>query len=193
MFNLPPLAPWNGMHVLIVHFPIALLTFTPVMIVAAILFRKWGRQFAAAAGFLLIAGTIAAQVAIMSGEAAEHLAKELAIDADPEASELLEHHSEAAEAVRNIFAMLTVLYWGYLAATGLSKRKPTLAVDISVLAVFVILTGVGALALANAAHMGGELVHSHGILAPLDKQAADASAEAAKAAAHEGTDDDEDD
>lgn len=156
------------------------------MLVAAILFRKWGRQFAAAAGFVLLAGTLTCQLALMSGHAAEEFVEELGLDSNPAAHETLEEHEEAGEAVRNLFAALTLLYWGYLAFTGLTARKPTLPADSAVLAAFAALTAIAAAALLNAAHLGGELVHKHGILAPMDKEAAAAASEAAGLADESG-------
>jgi uncharacterized membrane protein len=170
------------MHVLLVHFPIALLAFTPVMILAAIVFRKWGRQFAAAAGFVLVAGTIAAQVAVLSGEAAEEFAEDMGIKADQEAYELMEEHGEAGERVRNIYLVLSVLYWAYLGITGLGRRSLPLGADVAALLLFFLLTAGGALAVANTGHMGGLLVHTHGMLAPMDAEAAAAAAAAAEEA-----------
>jgi uncharacterized membrane protein len=172
----PPVPEWNAAHVILVHFPIGLLLFTPVMLLLALLARKSGRQFAIAAFVVLLAGSIAAQVAVMSGEAAEELAAEQGIHDDPAMHEALEKHEEGALLARNLFAGITILYLVYLLLPAVRSGRLGEGAQAAALLVFLLLTLGSGLILVNAAHAGGQLVHVHGILAPLDDSAGATSA-----------------
>src|SRR5690242_3293689 len=153
----PSIPPWNAAHVILVHFPIALLVFTPFLLLLAFLFRSMSRAFAVSAGILLICGTIAAQVAVMSGGAAEDLLKAQGInseDADPAMKEALHEHEEGGELVRNIYVALSVLFLIYLLAPAVRNDSIGPAANAGLLFLFLVLTGLGALIVANTAHLG---------------------------------------
>ncbi len=67
MPNLPPIPSWDGLHPLIVHFPIALLMVVPVLLVLGMIFRDGRRLFSVAALVLMLMGTAAAYVAVETG------------------------------------------------------------------------------------------------------------------------------
>jgi len=101
-FTMPPLPEWEGLHPLVVHFPIALLMVAPLFALLGFLPRV-GQGFRLAALALLILGTVASYVAVESGEASARV-----ISFSPEARETLEKHEELAETTALLFLVLTI-------------------------------------------------------------------------------------
>ncbi len=158
MFELPPIPTWDGLHPLIVHFPIALLLVAPVFIVLALLVGRHSTLFMTSALVLMVLGTAASYVAVSTGEAAGKLA-----DRTPEVNQVLQHHEQLAERTRLTFTVLTVVFAGLLAGPAVLKR-PLARVPATVLALlFLGVYGAGAIVLANTAHNGGRLVHELGV------------------------------
>jgi uncharacterized membrane protein len=159
---LPPWPGWDGLHPLIVHFPIGLLLVAPLFVALAALRPAHATCFGISALILLALGTTAAFVAVETGEAAAELATRTeAINA------AIERHATLAELTRNVFAGLTALYavllWLPRAAKAMAKPASIVAAH----ALFLVLLLGGDLLLANAAHRGGLLVHKFGIQAML--------------------------
>jgi uncharacterized membrane protein len=161
----PALPPWEGMHVLIVHFPVALLTVSPLFILLGALPRV-GRYFAPGALAVLLLGTVGAYVAVESGEAAAQVATRT-----PEITAAIQEHAELAETVRLVFTLLTAVYALVLflppivKQTRLLKRELPAAVPIVAQVIVLVAALVCTLVLANAAHLGGLLVHQYGLQA----------------------------
>ncbi len=160
MIEFPPIPSWDGLHPLIIHFPIALLLIAPVFIVLGALLRRTSRPFSLAALLLMVIGTATIFVAVETGEAAGELA-----DRTPQIMEVLQHHEELAELTRSVFIALTVIYAVVLflpplLSKGLS-RGPMLALQ----GAFLLLYLGGAVVLINTAHNGGMLVHDLGVRA----------------------------
>ncbi|MGE3852796.1 MAG: DUF2231 domain-containing protein, partial [Planctomycetota bacterium] len=59
----PPIPPWNGMHPLVVHFPIALLMLVPLFLLVALAVRRHRIAFALSALMLMAIGTVSVWVA----------------------------------------------------------------------------------------------------------------------------------
>lgn len=159
MFPAPP--PWEGMHPIVVHFPIALLLIAPLFLLFAA-FRPKATPTALAALSLLILGTGFLFLAVATGEAAEDQAE--AVSA---AKATLQRHEELAEIARPVFLGFTVLYAGVVAASLILKDKLKRPVWAGLHLGFLLLYAGGALLLANIAHDGGRLVHEFGVHAPL--------------------------
>lgn len=170
MFTLPAPPPsWDGFHPLVVHFPIGLLMVAPLFVVLGAL--TGARNFMLAALLLLVLGTAAAFVATNTGEAAYDVyepdeASEL-LDPDYEYDEVATEHGELAELARNLYAGITAAYavWVLLAFVKPSTLKLQARFGGGV--VFLILFAVASLPLANAGHLGGELVHRYGMRAAI--------------------------
>jgi uncharacterized membrane protein len=161
MFTIPPLPGYDGLHPLIVHFPIALLFTAPVLIVLGMLLKK-GRAFSVAALVLMLLGTGSMFLALSTGEAAEGQA-----DAVAGAKGVLDQHEDLAETARNVFLGLTGVFMVLLIAAGvLGTRFSRRALVISS-ALFLFPYLGGMLVLANTAHQGGRLVHELGVRAPM--------------------------
>ncbi len=165
MFTLPPLPAWDGLHPLVIHFPIALFFIAPVLVVAAIVLpRKLATGFALAALTMMIIGTIFAFVAVSTGEAAGEIAERW----QPGVEAAIERHEELAGTARTVFAVLTGVF-AVLAITPMfftKKPVPRLAIG-GVYGIFLALYAPGMILLANAAHEGGVLVHEYGVHAML--------------------------
>lgn len=159
MFPSPP--PWSAIHPLLVHFPIGLLLTAPLLIIMALLLRRSARAFTGAAWVLTLAGTIWAFLAVSSGEAAADLVTE-----SGPAERVLSDHEELAELARTLFAVLTGLWGLALIAPRLLRRRPWRRRSLLIINVVVLVLYVGpALVLMQVGHLGGQLVHAHGITA----------------------------
>lgn len=160
MIDFPPIPTWDGLHPLIIHFPIALLMVAPLLVVAALVWRDNRKGLLTAALGLMVLGTAATWIAVSSGEAAGRLAER-----SPEINAVLEHHEELGETVRTVFTVLTGVFAILLAAPRLLRRLPSVKVQTAVLAAFLAVWGAGTLVLVNTAHNGGRLVHEFGVRA----------------------------
>lgn len=175
----PPQPPWEGMHPLVVHFPIALLLFAAVFIVLAMIVPKRGWWFSVSALILLIGGTAGAFVAVSTGIAARDVVE----DAEDDAMwDVMQEHEDMMEQARNVFVALTVIYAGIVILPLLAKSLQSLKFAFPVNLVFLAALMGANLYLASGAHLGGRLVHQYGVrsaLAPEDGAAASAAEEGA--------------
>ncbi len=175
MTLLPPWPGWDGLHPLVIHFPIALLLVVPVFVALAIARPLRSGTYAAPALVLLVLGTTAAFVAVETGESAAELATRTAV-----VNATIARHADLAETARNVFAFLTLLY---AAITVLPLGLKSLARPVYIRAanaVFLVLLLGGDVLLANVAHQGGVLVHQlgvHAVVAGPGPAAADARPE----------------
>jgi uncharacterized membrane protein len=155
----PPIPSWDGLHPLIVHFPVALLLSAPLFVVLGALFPKT-RGLSLAALLLMLMGTVGAFLAVETGKAAGELAVRTA-----QVSQTLEGHEELAETTRDVFAGLTVLFALLLIVPKFLRKQPTRRVSLALTLVFLAAYSVGGLYLVNTAHQGGRLVHELGVQA----------------------------
>ena len=103
MIQMPPIPSWDGLHPLIIHFPIALLLVAPLLVlVGAPLKPEKGRPVLYVALALMVAGTLSIFLAASTGEAAGKLAERT-----PQIDAVLERHEELADATRAVFSGLT--------------------------------------------------------------------------------------
>lgn len=160
MPELPPIPSWDGLHPLIVHFPIALLLVAPVLIVAALVLGRRGRGLSVAALILMILGTASTFISVSTGEAAGKLA-----DRSPEINAVIEHHEQLAERTRLVFSLLTVVFAGIVIAPRIIGREASRPAAVIVTALFLVMYAAGSAVLVNTAHNGGRLVHEFGVRA----------------------------
>lgn len=166
MFSPPPIPPWNGVHPVLVHLPIGVLIFAPVLLLIAAVDAKRRRTWACAGLVAMVVGSAAAWVAVLSGEAAADIVPETARTAAA-----IHEHEELAETARTIFIALTVLLAALLAVGSWVKAKWARPVVVLGSVGLGIGYAGGLLVLANAGHEGGRLVHELGIHAPLSTYA----------------------
>lgn len=161
----PPIPSWDGLHPIIIHFPIALLIIAPLIILIGIFTPKGGRAFLISAFILMLIGTIATFVAVSTGKAAGELAEHINnVDA------VLEQHEELAETTRAVFAALTTVFGVVIFAPMLLKKELERMVVIPLNLAFLLFYGSGVLLLLNTAHQGGRLVHELGVRAVMSAQ-----------------------
>jgi uncharacterized membrane protein len=171
MLQLPPLPTWDSLHVLIIHFPIALLLLSPLFIlISAILSPSRGKPYMIAALIILFLGTGSLFIAALTGHAAAELAERGgAIDA------VLETHEGLASETQILFAGLSIILLGmYLVPRVLRRQEDRLFSTFLPLA-FLALYTVGILFLVNTAHAGGRLVHEFGVRALVPAASGDGS------------------
>jgi len=163
MFSFPPIPPLEGMHPLVVHFPLGLLMVAWIPMLLCLVDKKRRSVWIQTTLTLLILGTLFTFAAIFTGEATE----EIIGTASQEIHDAVHEHEETAESARNFFIVTTVLFaFIPIARAKLEKSKKKSA--ITVIAILIAFSyGLGTLTLANAGHQGGVLVHHHGIHAPL--------------------------
>ena len=161
MSYLPPIPSWDGLHPLIIHFPIVLLLIAPLFIViGASMPARSGRYMYLAALVLMALGTITAFISYQTGEAAGKLAERT-----PEINAALERHEKLAETTRLLFSILTVMFAGILSLPKLFKIEPGRRAIVAVSVIFLAFYGSAAVVLVNTAHQGGMLVHQYGVRA----------------------------
>jgi len=171
--ELPPQPPWEGLHPLVIHFPIALLFVTPVFVVLAGLLGRPGRWFGLTALILLVMGTVSGYVAVQTGDAAFDVLEEI----DDDGWEVVEEHQDAAKKVQSLFVGLTVLYAVILALPLVIWKLNAWLYWFIANLVFLALLMVVNIQLANAAHLGGRLVHQYGARAVLGEPAEESEPE----------------
>jgi len=175
MIQLPPIPSWEGLHPLIVHFPIVLLLVAPLLVVVgAVLKPEKGRQVLYVALALMIAGTLSTFLAASTGEAAGKLAERT-----PQIDPVLERHEELADATRAVFSGLTVIFAAIMFAPMALQKLSGRLVSTVLPLVFLLFYGVGVLLLTNTAHNGGRLVHEFGVRAMVAPSAVPAGAQEA--------------
>jgi uncharacterized membrane protein len=165
----PPIPEWDGLHPLIIHFPIALFLVAPLFVVLGMLWKKSAKTMAVTTLVLLLLATISSYVAVSTGKAAGELA-----DRSPQISAMLEHHEEMGEQIRLIFTILTVAYSALLLLPLLLKKEMQHALSLTLNGIFIVLFLAGSLRVAQTAHLGGVLVHQlgvHAVMPPVAGQA----------------------
>lgn len=163
MFEIPSLPPYEGLHPIIVHFPIAILMMAWVPMLLGLVDKKRRMTWLFGGLLMLIVGTGFAFFAVMTGSATEH-----AVDRSSQViRKAIHEHEETAELARNLFIGVTVIYLFVLIA--ISKIGPSKKKMVGFVGGLLILIsyGLGALALVNAGHEGGLLVHQLGVRAPM--------------------------
>lgn len=157
---LPPIPSWDGLHPIIVHFPIALLLIAPILIVLGMIFSKSSRTFLVSAFVLMLIGTIATFIAVSTGSAAEEIAEQMA-----NVEAVLENHEELAETTQMVFSALTAIFGAIVFVPMLFKKELGQKIMIPLSLAFLLFYGGGAVLLVNTAHEGGRLVHEFGVRA----------------------------
>lgn len=158
MFQLPPVPTFDGLHPLIVHFPIVLLLIAPLFIlIGAALRPSAARHFLIVALILMLLGTAATFVAIESGEAAGKIATRT-----PEINRILERHEQLADRTSITFVVLTTVF-AALIGVPLAFRRSSRVFTTALPIAFLVVYGFASLLLVNTAHNGGRLVHEFGV------------------------------
>lgn len=157
---LPAIPSWDGLHPIIIHFPIALLFVAPILVILGMIFHKSGKAFMVSAFVLMLIGTIATFIAVSTGEAAGELAERI-----QNVEAVLENHEELAETTGNVFTALTVIFGAIVFIPMIFKKEFGRKIVIPISIAFLFFYAAGTVVLINAAHEGGRLVHEFGVRA----------------------------
>lgn len=150
---------WNGLHSLVVRFPIVLLLIAPVLVTVGAAFPAAKRgPFLGSALALMVLGTSMTYLAVATGELEmKAVVSPLALNG------LLEEHRSLAQSTRGLFSVLTLVFAALLYAHRLLRHELDSWVRTSLFAIFLIFYGAGAIFLVETARMGGRLAHVIGV------------------------------
>lgn len=162
MFHMPPYPGWDGLHPIVLHFPIVLLLIAPLLVTAGLVVSKHRNGFYLSALVLMMLGTVAAYVAVSTGEAAAQMA-----DRTPEINRVLSQHQSQADQIRLWFTVLTVAWLAILLVFHFKSNKLPGWLKLAVPLVFLVCYLPGMMGIASMAHLGGRLVHQYGLHAML--------------------------
>lgn len=143
-----------SLHVVAVHFPIAFITFAPLLDLACLIFRDrvWLDRAAAA---LYLVGTLGAGAAYLLGERAAEAVGSMT----PAAESVLADHEAQAVITLSVLAVATSLR---LMVTWLGRDDRRIRVGLfRLLALPAVIAALAMLALT--ADLGGQLVYRHGV------------------------------
>ncbi|HEY2468802.1 MAG TPA: DUF2231 domain-containing protein [Terracidiphilus sp.] len=153
---------WNYLHLLIIHFPIALLLLSPLFIlISTVPVPPRNKPYMIAAIVILLLGTSGLFLAGLTGHAAAEGAEH-----GRAVNTVLQAHQGLASETQIVFAGLSVILLGiYVIPKALHCEENRLFATFLPLA-FLALYAAGILFLANTAHAGVQLVHEFDVHAP---------------------------
>jgi uncharacterized membrane protein len=169
--TLPTPPAFDGLHPLVVHFALAIPLIVPVFLVIALAWKSQWRAMLVASLVTCALGTAFMLLAIQTGEATEKYAH-MVEGTGP----TLHRHEELAELARNLFLGVTATLTIATIIAFKSGDRIKTTTRLGLLAGCLLVWLLPALVLANAAHAGGELVHVHGVKAPITSAANQAAA-----------------
>ena len=146
--------PWNHIHPAIVHFPIALLTVAPLLVLVGLLWPSQRRGVHASALILLVIGFGGLILALLSGDAVERYAR-----ATPALLAGVRDHELLAQKTTLIFGLLGAAFGVLWALPLLRKRELSRNLEQGLLVLWLLLSLGGVLVLGLTGHAGGHLVH----------------------------------
>ena len=153
MFYLSPAR--NGLHSLVVHFPIILLLVAPFFVImGATVSAAKRRLFLGLALTFMVLGTGMTYVAAATGELAMK-----DVVSTPGFNDLLNQHQSLAESTREMFSALTLGFAALLFFSELLGRDLESWVRTALFAVFLLFYGTGDVLLIDTTLKGGRLAH----------------------------------
>ncbi|HEX7554564.1 MAG TPA: DUF2231 domain-containing protein [Geothrix sp.] len=146
--------PWNHIHPAIVHFPIALLTVAPLLVLVGLLWPVQRRGIHASAMILLVLGLGGLFLALASGDAVERFAK-----ATPALLAGVREHELLAQKTTLVFGLLVLTFAMLWGLPLLRRRELARNLERGLMMLWLLLSLGGVLILAQTGHAGGHLVH----------------------------------
>lgn len=146
--------PWNHLHPAIIHFPIALLTVAPLLVLVGLLWPAQRRGIHASALILLALGCGGLVLALLSGDAVERYAR-----ATPALLAAVRDHELAAQWTTLLFGLLGTAFAVLWFLPVVRKRELSRGLESGLLVAWLLLSAAGVLALARTGHLGGHMVH----------------------------------
>ncbi len=193
MFGFPPLPPFEGLHPIAVHFPIGILAIAWVPMVIGVLDTKRRTTWLLSGLLLLVLGTAFLFGAVLTGEATEEFVEYAPQYSSQIIEDAMHEHEELGELVRNLFIGITIIYLAaFIAYCKMPETKKKFVGVVGSLLVGITYF-IGTMALANAGHQGGMLVHDLGVQAPMGSVSTPQTPGFPSAASPYRDDDDDDD
>ena len=159
MLHWLPFPSWDAMHPLLIHFPIVLLLFVPLLVaIGAAMPPPRNRPFMTVALITLLLGSLSLFLAASSGEEAAELA-----DRAGGVNAVLATHEAMASTCEVLFAGFSAIFAGLYLWPRLSRRIERRLTSTIAPLIFVALYSVGLVYLVKTAHAGGRLVHEFGV------------------------------
>lgn len=146
--------PWNHIHPAIVHFPIALLTVAPLLVLLGLLWPAQRRGIHTSALVLLVLGFGGLLLALQSGDAVERYAR-----STPALMAGLRAHERLADRTTFLFGLLGAFFGGLWGLPLLRKRELSRNLHLGLMVLWLALSAVGVISLGLTGHAGGHLVH----------------------------------
>ena len=152
---MPHLSPgWNGLHALIVYFPMIPLLVAPFLVILAMgLSAAKRRLFLASALTLMVLGTAMTFVAVTTWDPMM-----TAVGSTPALKVALGEQRALAETTRELFSLLTLGFAGLLFVPRLLGCELESRVSTALFAAYLLFYATGALFLVNTALEGGRIV-----------------------------------
>lgn len=155
----PGFLPWESLHPVVVHFPIALLLLSPLFtLLSALLPAAKGRPYPIAALIILLLGTASLPIAAATGAATARGRK----DIGDGALVLAIHRQSAAEAAIVFIALSIVLLGIVLVPTDLEVERSRVITTIFPISILVLYC-VGIVLILSTADAGFRIVHEFGV------------------------------
>lgn len=177
MFYVPTIPKWQGLHVLIVHIPIALLVVAPFLVLLAVVIPPYRRGIAVSTLVLLVIGTLGAWLATATGGAAAHAAFHNPAYHTQQIREAIHHHADLGETTRDVFTVLSILFFVMLMVPVIKPAWAKTKVVVPALLVFFVLCIPGMWLMADTGDAGGMLVHKYGLKADVFPKSASLTAD----------------
>jgi uncharacterized membrane protein len=146
--------PFNHIHPAIVHFPIALLTVAPLLVLLGLLWPAQRRGIHTTALILMLLGIGGLFLALLSGEAVERFAR-----ATPALLAGVREHELAAQWTTLIYGLLGLAFAVLWVMPLLRKGALPRNLELGLLVLWLLASSAGVLAVGRTGHLGGHLVH----------------------------------
>ncbi len=159
MQQFPSIPAWQGLHPLIIHFPIVLLLVSPLFVVISAMFPPpRGRPYMMTAILLLLLGTVSLFIATSTGKAAAKF-----VERGGAMGALLETHQSFASETITVFSELSLMLLGIFLLPRILRRRETRLFSTVLPLTFLAFYFGGIVFLVNTAYTGGRLAHEFGM------------------------------
>lgn len=146
--------PWNHIHPALVHFPIALLTVAPLLVLLGLILPGQKKGLHTAAAMLLVLGVGGLFLALESGDAVTRYAR-----ATPDLMSGVRVHELLAQKTTLIFVLLGLFFLVLWGLPLVRRRELSRTLELGLLTLWLLLSAFCVLSLAQTGHAGGHLVH----------------------------------
>jgi uncharacterized membrane protein len=157
---LPIPTTWDGLHPVIIHFPLGVLMIAPLFVFLGMVKPERWKLFSVSGLIVMALGSAAAFIAVSTGQAAADLAEKT-----PQIQAAIERHADLGEDTRLAFSILTGVFALILIGPALLKKTLSRRLTLAMHGIFLVIYLSACLILAQTGHAGGLLVHQYGVRA----------------------------